>query len=912
MSVVSQQDLEAWLWEAANILRGPLDPANLIDFVFPLVFLKRLSDSWDEEHRAVVEAFGTEIDDEAAADFHMFVIPDGCHWDDVRRTAENQGVVLQQVIQKIEEANPARLAQIFGNAPCADAHKMPPERLQRLIEHFSQCVIGPSHISNDLLLTSYELILNRLSHEDRYKNDAQVIEFESSGHEDGSDVAELHDFEDETKDSELNPESAPLLLPEPSKVAVLSDLPDRDLPISQLAELRSARIVDLFPSLSWCGNAEIDPNLLDERSRNSLQRRKLVTWGDLSSITVGQLWMIPNVGKTTVERILAVARETAVKSANIGPPLVGPDADLIANGSPLIKAVRTPEQATVWSFLGTFSQWATDTHDAHTVGDLLSSLNGTIPSELLEALAEVSSLRLTDVFPSAEETSNLRTIVGHFLNAIGPDARFVIQRHIVAPTGRLPTLESLGQGEQITRERVRQIISQGVKRAEQLRELAEYQLLAWRADSLRKVLGTACSAKSPQVIAAIEHAVRGFEDPTDCLASEFMLWFAGEYREKDGWWVSKKARNLEAILPSVQAALDGDWLLSRQLLTDRLAGIGIGGELEDADLRTLSNWRNIGEDWWVRWDGSIGDKVERVFRLALRTINPAEMNQLLDGGNADTYVQNVLAKDDRFTRVSMDLRYALTDWGLEEYSTASQEIAERIQRAGGQAVLADVVIELMNQFGLKEGTVRAYAASPAFVVTNGMIRLRREDEIVEVNDRVASAAGLYLRSDGCILFHIKVDADLLRGSGRSIPNSLAVVVGVRPSGVKDFSAGDLGRVRVSWSATALTGAAVGSTRALAEHLGAQRGDLLRLTFDPAAATVEGSLQSGSSLEALTGLTVARGEEATVLGAALGVAPADVRSALDERGDGAVAALVPLLSASPGLDEALSRLDQLLG
>lgn len=36
----SQQDIESWLWESANILRGPVDPANLRDFVFPLLFLK--------------------------------------------------------------------------------------------------------------------------------------------------------------------------------------------------------------------------------------------------------------------------------------------------------------------------------------------------------------------------------------------------------------------------------------------------------------------------------------------------------------------------------------------------------------------------------------------------------------------------------------------------------------------------------------------------------------------------------------------------------------------------------------------------------------------------------------------------------------------------------------------------------
>lgn len=161
----TQQDIESWLWEAANILRGPVDPANLRDFVFPLLFLKRLSDTWDEEQAKAVKKFGKDIDEDTAADFHTFQIPKGCHWADLRRAAENHGVLLQNIMQKIEEANPTRLAQIFGNAPWADHNKMPPERLEKLISHFSQRDLSPSKVSNDLLGGGYEYLLKRFSDE---------------------------------------------------------------------------------------------------------------------------------------------------------------------------------------------------------------------------------------------------------------------------------------------------------------------------------------------------------------------------------------------------------------------------------------------------------------------------------------------------------------------------------------------------------------------------------------------------------------------------------------------------------------------------------------------------------------------------------------------------------------------------
>jgi type I restriction enzyme M protein len=165
MSQATQQDIESWLWDSANILRGPVDPANLRDFVFPLLFLKRLSDTWDEEQEKAIKKFGKDIDDETAADFHTFQIPKGCHWADLRRAAENHGVLIQNIMQKIEEANPNQLAQIFGNAPWADHNKMPPERLEKLVSHFSQRDLSPSKVSNDLLGGGYEYLLKRFSDE---------------------------------------------------------------------------------------------------------------------------------------------------------------------------------------------------------------------------------------------------------------------------------------------------------------------------------------------------------------------------------------------------------------------------------------------------------------------------------------------------------------------------------------------------------------------------------------------------------------------------------------------------------------------------------------------------------------------------------------------------------------------------
>ncbi|MFM2167528.1 MAG: hypothetical protein RIS79_1899, partial [Verrucomicrobiota bacterium] len=76
--------LESHLWEAANILRGPVDAADFKSYVFPLLFFKRLSDVHDDEHAAALKEF--DGDEEAALfpENYRFQFPEGCHWSDVR------------------------------------------------------------------------------------------------------------------------------------------------------------------------------------------------------------------------------------------------------------------------------------------------------------------------------------------------------------------------------------------------------------------------------------------------------------------------------------------------------------------------------------------------------------------------------------------------------------------------------------------------------------------------------------------------------------------------------------------------------------------------------------------------------------------------------------------------------------
>ena len=81
---LSQTELESRLWAAANALRGPVDPSDFKAYIFPLLFYKRVCDAWDEEHEKAASDYDDLLDDEIEADYHRFVVPEGCHWDDLR------------------------------------------------------------------------------------------------------------------------------------------------------------------------------------------------------------------------------------------------------------------------------------------------------------------------------------------------------------------------------------------------------------------------------------------------------------------------------------------------------------------------------------------------------------------------------------------------------------------------------------------------------------------------------------------------------------------------------------------------------------------------------------------------------------------------------------------------------------
>ena len=159
---LSQQDLEIHLWGAATLLRGLVDASDYKQYVFPLLFFKRLSDVWDEEHAQALADTGD--DDFATATANdRFQIPAGAHWSDVRTISKDVGRALLTAFRVIEQTNPGRLDGIFGNAPWTDKAQMPDETLKNLIEHLSKHTLSITLVPEDELGNGYEYLIKQFA-----------------------------------------------------------------------------------------------------------------------------------------------------------------------------------------------------------------------------------------------------------------------------------------------------------------------------------------------------------------------------------------------------------------------------------------------------------------------------------------------------------------------------------------------------------------------------------------------------------------------------------------------------------------------------------------------------------------------------------------------------------------------------
>jgi len=160
---MTQKELENYLWGAATFLRGFIDAGDYKQYIFPLLFYKRICDVYDEEYEDALAESDGDLEYASFAENHRFKVPQEAHWNTIRQVTVNVGQAISKALNEIQRVNTQQLQGIFGDAEWTNKERLSDDMLCKLVEHFSSRNLNLKNVPNDELGNAYEFLIKKFA-----------------------------------------------------------------------------------------------------------------------------------------------------------------------------------------------------------------------------------------------------------------------------------------------------------------------------------------------------------------------------------------------------------------------------------------------------------------------------------------------------------------------------------------------------------------------------------------------------------------------------------------------------------------------------------------------------------------------------------------------------------------------------
>ena len=622
------------------------------------------------------------------------------------------------------------------------------------------------------------------------------------------------------------------------------------------------------------------------------------------ALLASQLLAYESVGKSTLNELACVIESAELPQANAEQSgshqksTTSPDSSELADQVNVAALKFIEHISPIARHFNAFARWAMAETRAQTVGDALAELlSSSIENEEWSAIA---SVRLSDLAAPARHPY---AVLDAWVQQLDSRWRAVLWGRI-AKLDSNPTLQELAESFDLSRERVRQIERRTRQQLDSFVAENEALPIRWRAKTLRQMLGI---AKPENMVEHLLAAPPGYRDYRTVL-----LEMAGPYDREHGWLILQSARDTDPS-PAILNQIDEVGRIDGDLARVQLSEWGLDASLHE-DWLTRDGALCLFNGQLVRWGDSIPDRMAFAVADLGRPATVDDLMSHVGERSVRSSVANALGNDERLVRVNRT-HWALMSWDLPEYTGVAYSIRSLLEEAGGLVSVDEMIQWMYETFGVSETTTRAYSYSPMFVVDGASLRLRTDtDEPYQCDpDAILRTPGVFNLGPGRLGRLLKVDSNMLRGSGALLTHAAGAILQVEVNQNLTFSNQHGDTVTVTFPESSIVGPSLGSVRRIAERLSAKAGDYLTLVLDRSGLSLmaqltdlSGRVPSWETVGRMTGIIAPVNLDS--LASALGCRPGEVRGLLRARGDDALLEALPQSTSSTSLLAELAALE----